>query len=219
VARRGSLPGSRAVVGGLLIALAALGTFVAAGGNGGGPTHRFVVAARDVTAGTTLGPADVTVLAIDLPDGVAARAFSDPSRVAGRVTTAAIAKGELVQASAVVTGNAADPRFQLSLPVERARALDGLVAPGEKVDVLVTYGTGSDSVTFVVVRRAEVLRVDTGKSGSISASSDVILLLAVASPDDALAVTHASQDGKVTIVRATAAATDDGPDSYRPPLK
>jgi pilus assembly protein CpaB len=191
--------------------------FVAAGANSNGPTHRYVVAAHDVTAGTTLAPGDLATIAMDLPDDVASRAFTDASRVSGRVTTVAIARGELVQGSAVVTGDAADPRFQLSLPVERSRALDGLVAPGEKIDVLVTYGSGSDAATFVVVRGAEVLRVDSGRGGAISGSSDVILLIAVASPDDALAVTHASQDGKVTIVRATAARADDGPDSYKPP--
>jgi hypothetical protein len=92
-----------------------------------------------------------------------------------------------------------------------------LLVTGEAVDVLVTYGTGNDAVTFVVVRGADVLRVDQGQRGTLTASNDTIILLAVATPNDALAVTHAAQAGKITIVRATASVADNGPDSYRQP--
>jgi len=217
VARRRNLPSGRAVVGGFLVAVAALGAFVAARGTSSGPSHRYVVVAHDVLAGSTLQPADLRTEAVDLPAELAARAFSDPGAVVGRVATTSLSSGELVQASSVVGGDAADPRFQLSVPVERSRALDGLLVPGESVDILATYGTGSDGVTLVVVRRAEVLRVDLGQRGALTANNDAIILVAVSSPDDALAVTHAAQAGKITLVRATAARTDDGPDSYRPP--
>ncbi|MEY2430835.1 MAG: hypothetical protein QOC92_560 [Acidimicrobiaceae bacterium] len=215
--RRRSLPSGRAVVGGFLVAVAALGAFVAARGTGGGPSQLYVVVAHDVVAGTKLKASDLRTTAVDLPDDMAARAFTNVDAVAGRIATTSLANGELVQASSVVGGDAADPRFQLSIPVERSRALDGLLVAGEKVDVLVTYGTGSDAATFVVVRGADVLRVDQGQRGALTANNDTIILLAVARPDDALAVTHAAQAGKITIVRATAATADKGPDSYRPP--
>jgi Flp pilus assembly protein CpaB len=215
--RRRNLPSGRAVVGGFLVALAALGAFVAARGTGGGPSHHYVVVAHDVIAGTTLRASDLRTEAVDLPVAMAGRAFTDPAAVVGRITTTALANGELVQASSVVGGDAADPRFQLSIPVERSRALDGLLVAGEKVDVLVTYGTGNDAVTFVVVRGADVLRVDQGQRGALTANNDTIILLAVARPDDALAVTHAAQAGKITVVRATATQADTGPDSYRQP--
>lgn len=217
VARRRNLPSGRAVVGGFLVAIAALGAFVAARGTSSGPSRRYVVVAHDILAGTTLQAADLRTEAVDLPSELAGRAFTDPAVVVGRVATATMASGELVQASAVVGGDAADPRFQLSVPVERSRALDGLLVPGESVDILATYGTGSDGVTLVVVRKAEVLRVDLGQRGTLTANNDAIILVAVTSPDDALAVTHAAQAGKITLVRATAASGDDGPDSYRPP--
>lgn len=215
--RRRHLPGGRAVVGGFLVALAALGTFVAARGTGGGPSHDYVVAAHDIVAGTTLRASDLRTEGVDLPGSMAGRAFTDPSAVIGRITTTALANGELVQASAVVEGDAADPRFQLSIPVERSRALDGSLVAGEKVDLLATYGTGSDAITLVVVRGADVLRVDQGQRGTLTANNDTIILIAVANSDDALAVTHAAQAGKITVVRATAARADDGPDSYQQP--
>jgi hypothetical protein len=67
------------------------------------------------------------------------------------------------------------------------------------------------------VRGADVLRVDHGQRGTLTADNDTIIVIAVATPDDALAVTHAAQAGEITVVRATAAPTDKGPDSYRPP--
>ena len=215
--RRRRLPSSRAVVGGFLVALAALAAFVAAQGTGDGPSHRYVVAARDLIAGSTLRADDLRTEAVDLPSAMAGRAFTDPSTLIGRVTTTALASGELVQASSVVSGEAADPRFQLSIPVERSRALDGLLVAGESVDLLVTYGTGDNATTFVVVRGADVLRVDHGQRGTLTADNDTVILIAVSTPDDALAVTHAAQAGEITVVRATAAPTGTGPDSYRPP--
>ena len=217
--RRRHLPGGRAVVGGFLVALAALGAFVAARGTGGGPSHHYVVVAHDVTAGTTLRASDVRTEAVDLPRTMADRAFTDPAAVIGRITTTALVGGELVQASSVIGGDAADPRFQLSVPVERSRALDGSLVAGEKVNLLATYGTGNDATTLVVVRGADVLRVDQGQRGTLTANNDTIILIAVSSPDDALAVTHAAQAGKITVVRATAAGADNGPDSYQPSTK
>jgi Flp pilus assembly protein CpaB len=217
LARRRRLPSGRAVVGGLLVALAALAAFVAARGGQGGPTQSYVVVAHDVVAGTKLDVADLHTIAMDLPDGIAGRAFTDVSAVAGRVTVSSLAKGELVQASAVVGGDAADPRLQLSVPVERSRALDGLVGDGERVDVLATYGSGADGQTLLVVHGAQVLRVDQGQHGALTASNDMVVLLAVGTVDDALAVTHAAQAGKITLVRTTAATSDAGSTSYRPP--
>ncbi|HEY4378497.1 MAG TPA: hypothetical protein VGM93_15125, partial [Acidimicrobiales bacterium] len=48
--RRG-LPGSRAVVGGLLVAVAALGTFAVTTGAGRHAVPRYIVARRPITAG------------------------------------------------------------------------------------------------------------------------------------------------------------------------
>src|SRR2546421_9053198 len=65
--RRRNLPSGRAVVGGFLVAIAALGAFVAARDTGGGPSHHYGVAAHDVIAGTTLKSTDLRTEAVDLP--------------------------------------------------------------------------------------------------------------------------------------------------------
>jgi Flp pilus assembly protein CpaB len=203
------------VTGGFLVALAALGVFVAARGASQRSSHDYVVVGRDVVAGTTLTRADLTLSSMDLPEDLAARSFTDPAALVGRIAVAHLAPGDLVQASTVVGGDAADSRVQLSIPVERARAMDGLLQPGERVDVLATYGTDGGQ-TLVVTRGAEVRRVDNGARGALATSDSTILTLAVADPDEVLAVTHASQAGKVTIVRSTG-VQQRGSSSYQPP--
>src|SRR4051794_10190880 len=214
VARRRSLPSGRAVVGGFLIALAALGVFVAAQSAARHPTDHYVVVAHDVAPGSTLTAADLDTSSIDLPGGLAGRAFTDPRVLIGQVTLGPLTTGELVQRSAVVAPGQAGAAFQVSLPIERSRALAGGLAAGEVVDVLVTYS----SETIVVSRGATVVRSDSGTRGTIGSGGETVLVLAVRSPDEVLAVTHGSQVGKVTVVRTTGVTgADTGPDSYQPP--
>jgi pilus assembly protein CpaB len=217
ILRRRALPSGRAVAGGFLMALAALGVFVAARGAGARPTQNYVVVAHEVIAGTTLTDDDLTFAALDLPGSLASHAFTSRSSVVGQVAIAHLSAGDLVQSSVVVAGDAADQRMQLSIPVERARALDGLLEPGERVDVLATYPGDASGETIVVARGAEVRRVDNGSRSALSASDNTVLVLAVDDPDAALAVAHASQAGKVTIVRATGAPDQELSSSYQPP--
>jgi Flp pilus assembly protein CpaB len=199
------------------VAFAALGVFVAARGAGRTSSHSYVVVAHDVTEGTTLAPSDVTTATMDLPDDVAGRSYTDVGSVVGRIAVAHLGAGELVQASTVVGGDAADSRVELSIPVERARAVDGLLLPGERVDILATFGSGTDGQTLVVTRDAEIRRVDNGSRGALGGGDTSVIVLAVPDPDAALAVTHASQAGKVTVVRSTGVQDHGGASSYQPP--
>ncbi len=63
--RRG-LPSGRAVVGGFLVALAAIGVFAAYTSATAEPVTEYVVAARDLTPGEQLTSGDVELVAIDL---------------------------------------------------------------------------------------------------------------------------------------------------------
>jgi Flp pilus assembly protein CpaB len=199
------------------MALAALGVFVAARGAAQKSTQSYVVIAHEVTAGTKLTEADLAIAELDLPAGLASHAFRSRDSVVGQVALAHLAAGDLVQGSVVAAGDAADHRMQLSIPVERARALDGTLQPGETVDVLATYAGDGNGNTIVVARGAEVRRVDNGSRNALTASDNTVLVLAVDNPDTALAVAHASQAGKVTIVRATGARDRETSSSYQPP--
>jgi flagella basal body P-ring formation protein FlgA len=69
VDRKIGLPSGRAVIGGLLMALAAVGTFVAYQAAAGDDRVEVLVAARDLRVGDVVSTNDVRVVAADLPAG------------------------------------------------------------------------------------------------------------------------------------------------------
>lgn len=211
VGRPRGLPGSRAVVGGLMVALALVGTFAAYTGATADKRVQFVVAKRQIAPGAMLTRADLTLAAMDLPPQPASRAFTDVSALVGAVLTAPLARGELVQASQVVAKRSGAQGIEVSIPVEAARAVGGHLVAGDTVDVAATYGTGADAFTTTVVAAARILSVDR-PSGTLSSNAADVVTLSVRTPTEALAVTHASAAGQVSLIRTTGR-----PNSTRPP--
>lgn len=203
VQRRSSLPTGRAVVGGFLVALAALGIYAGYLSSTRGPTTAYVVARRDVPIGTRLTADDLAALPMELPDVVARdAAFASEEALIGATTVGPVRRGELVQAGDVVKKRSGPGELEVSFELESARALAGTLRPGERVDVLATFGAGGDTYTVTVVRQARVLETSREGGGLAGGDSDVISL-AVASSEEAMALTHAVNAGKVTLVRAT----------------
>lgn len=201
--RRSALPTGRAVVGGFLVALAALGIFAAYSSATTGPTTTYVVARRDLPIGTRLTADDLTSLPMELPDVVARdAAFATEGPLVGATTVGPVRRGELVQAGDVVEKRSGPGELEVSFELETARALAGTLRPGERVDVLATFGAGGDTYTVTVVRQALVL--ETGRDGGGLAGSDTdVISLSVPTSDEAMALTHAVNAGKVTLVRST----------------
>src|SRR5438105_10629413 len=75
--RRGALPSGRAVVGGFLVALAAVGIVTAVEAGSDGPGGRAVRLRHDVRAGSVLVAGDLEVVPVDVPDGVASGLADD----------------------------------------------------------------------------------------------------------------------------------------------
>lgn len=205
--RRQGLPGTRAVAGGLLVAAAAVGLFAAYARLGSGPDHSYVVARRALTPGTSIQPSDLALQPMALPPTLSSRAFSSVSDLVGTTLLAPLAAGELVQPSSLVAARAGGWRT-LSFPVERTHL--GALKPGERIDVVATYGTGTDAWTTVVVRQAQVVDLDRSKS-SLGDSGPTVVTLAVDQPGDELALAHAVALGKLTVVVATGAPPANGP--------
>jgi hypothetical protein len=206
VRRRPGLPTGRAVVGGLLVALAAVGTFAAAttGGDGREPV---VVAARALAPGEVVGPGDLTTARFALPDGT--EGFADPASLVGAVLVGPLDAGDLVQRADVVAAPGEAGGAEVSVSVPEARALGGAIARGERVDIVATTGSGADACTARVAAGALVVRVDTGTDG-LGAVDAVVLRLAVPTADDALALAHAAQAGDLTVVRTTGGSPPSG---------
>ncbi len=214
-ARRG-LPGGRAVVGGLLVAVAGLGTFAAAARAGDAPSGQVVVAARDVDPGTILGLDDVALATGAVPQTVAGRAFSRLDDVVGAVAVGPLSEGELVQAGALVDGvGGAVPT--LSLALEPAAADGGALVRGDRVQVLATYGADASATTVAASTSAEVVAIDGG-GDALGPGGQVLVRLAVASAEERSAIVHASVAGRVALVRTTGARRSAGIEPYRPSL-
>ncbi len=213
IGRRPVLPNGRAVVGGLLVAAAAVGTFAAWSGAGDGPTTTYVVAAADLPVGHALAAGDLTLAALDVPPSLAARAFDSVDPVVGQLTVAPLAAGELVQRSAVVVPEGASAGRQVSFAIDVADALAGTIEEGETVDLLVTYSGDDGPVTEVVAAAARVARLpDAGVGGA----GRLVVLLALAPGTDVLAVTSAIRSGDLTLVRSGTEGPLPAGESFQP---
>ena len=224
--RRRGLPGGRAVVGGFLIALEAVGILAGYTGATADQRQRFLVARDDLPIGHRITPSDLGELAMDLPPAVRARATQDHKRLVGAVVIGPLAKGELIQTSDVAdVDESGGVGLQVSFPIESARAVDGRLRVGELVDVLATYDAAGGGQTMVVVRSARV--VDRSKPDStLGEGGKEVITLSVASRSETLAVAHAANAGDVTLVRVTGqpprpggveATTYQAPGSGSPP--
>lgn len=213
--RRRGLPGSRALAGGLLVAASAVGLYAAYAGSQRGPGHSYVVARRPIAAGTRIEAADLALQAIDLPSGVRSNAFDDPAVLVGATSVTKLEAGELVAPSAVVAKPGDEPSRELSFPVERGH-LSPSLEEGERVDIVATFGNGNESFTTVVLRSAQVVSIERGKS-SLGDAGAAVVAVSVDDEADEVAVAHAIEEGKLTVVRATGAPAAAGPvPVYRP---
>jgi pilus assembly protein CpaB len=217
IARAPRLPGGRAILGGLLVAAAALGTFVAARSSGT-PDRSYAVAARAIPPGETLTSDHVRFEPIDLPSGVAASAFAEAAQLDGRVALGPIREGELVQVGQVSDRGPADPAAELSFSLERDRAVDGRLRSGDLVDVFVTY----DDRTAAVAEAMRLVDVRERDDGSLARGTGLTVTLAITDPDDRAALIHAARAGDVTLVRSThmagaGASTTSGADGAGAP--
>lgn len=212
--RRRAVPGSRAVLGALLVALAAVGTFAAASGATSDPRRAYVVARGDLVVGQRIARSDLAFARMDLPGY--SRAFTSAAELEGALVVGPVARGELVQRSAVRVGPAAESSSvrQFSFAIDPAQAVAGSLQAGEFVDVLATYGGSADAQTVVVARAARVVsaRERGGLGGGGGGGGDsLVVVLEVPTADAALALAHAVHAGEVTVVRAGPRAEGEKP--------
>lgn len=211
--RRPGLPGGRALVGALLMSLAAVGVFLAYSGANEAPRDALVVASRAIRVGEEITTDDVRVVRGELPGSTRAATFATTDDVLGRVALGPIDEGEIVQAGAVTAVRPADGGHEVALTLPREQLAVGRLKAGERVDVFVTY----EERTASVARGAEVVQVATASDGSLTSDREVSVVVAVSSGDVVAALVHALRTGDVTVVRSTFAAPDEGaPLVYEP---
>lgn len=205
IRRRASLPGMRATLGGLLIAMAAIGVFVAYEDASRGPTDPVVIARHGIRVGEVLDADDLRVVSAELPadtDGV----FGDVATVVGRIALGPIGEGEMVQAGSVTDDQAAPRAHEVALTLPREQVAVGRLKQGERVDVFVTR----DDRTTSVVRGVQVVQIGSDGDASLTSEREVSLVVAAPTADAAAALVHALRTGDVTVVRSTFAQANDG---------
>jgi Flp pilus assembly protein CpaB len=187
------------VVGGVLMALAAVGVYLAYDRARESSSAPVVVATRDLRVGQVLSADDLDTVDADLPDPVAEGAFSSVEGLEGRVVLGPIADGEIVQAAAVTDSPATPDLHEVAVRLPRGQIAVGRLKVGERVDVFATADGRTDSV----VRGATVVQLEADDDGSLTSDREVTLVVAVPSGDAVAAVVHALRTGDVTVVRST----------------
>ncbi|MEZ5141089.1 MAG: SAF domain-containing protein [Acidimicrobiales bacterium] len=218
-AGRSALPSSRAVVGALLVSVAAVTAFATVRSARTGPTGTVVVATADVPAGQRLTEADVDERPVDLPAELAGRTYAQTGDVVGSVSVTPLAAGDPVLRTTVLAEDEAPPGARVfSFSVDRDRALDGALVPGEHLDVIATYGSGEAALTQVVARTVPLVRAGEVGRGALGAAGKVTVTVALPTDDEVVRVAHASQVAAVTLVRATgtSAAASPSPEARTP---
>lgn len=198
-------PTRRAVVGGLLVALAALIAWIAVDAGDRRPGRSIVIATRAIAPGESIDASAVTVRTMSIDASLADHDFSSTSQLVDAVALGPIAEGDAILRSAVLPNPSGERLRQFSFPVDRDRALNGELRSGERIDVMATFGSGTDSTTTVIARDALVLRIADQKSGTLGATGRSILTIGLASADQVLDAVHAAQVADLTVVRSTLA--------------
>ena len=155
----------------------------------GGPGRPVVVAVSDLGKGTLLTPDLLAMGELPAPY-VPPGAVSSPDEVAGRFLGADILAGEVLTRARLAPdgGPVASlvPSGLRAVPIT-AGVPAGTVAPGDRVDVLATFGTGRPH-TETVVEAAEVLMVRTASGDALGEAATLVLLVA---PDTAARLAYA----------------------------
>jgi Flp pilus assembly protein CpaB len=167
----------------------------------GSDGQRVAVAVRDLEAGSVLAEGDVRFESVSASDRVGATyvTLRELAALRGRVLTAPVFADEPVLQAHLRTRAATSGRRAMSIPVDRARAVNGDLTPGDRVDVVVA---GDDAVT-IVVAGAEVLDVDDDDAFG-TRRGEVRVTLAVDARESQL-LAAALADGDFVLTRVTGA--------------
>jgi pilus assembly protein CpaB len=172
-----------------------------------------VIAAADLTRGTSIGASMVRVA--PLPSMLAPPgSFPDATELEGRILLTDIAEGEAITPTRLAA-RSAGPVAALVEPGLRAAVVDsglppGAVRPGDRVDVLATYG-GERPHTETVASGLEVLRVMApSPSGAVGSGSEAPSLVLLVSPLDAERLAYAKAFADLDVSISTSAEIPSG---------
>ena len=179
-------------------------------------TRAVLVAARDLAPGSVINEASVHVARVHVDASVLATLFGAEQLGAlrGRVVTASVHDGELVPRGSVAAVDARAATRVMSFPIPRARAVDGKLISGDRVDVLAVDHDSGRAV--YVVTDAEVVALAGRSGGALSGASDDVTITLVVDPVTAPALASAIDAGTVMLIRSTGAPAVRGQAVFSP---
>ena len=156
-----------------------------------------VVAARDLLPGARLGPDDVRVAPVEAPAEVLARLVPGDAGWRGRTVTAPVPAGEPLTRTRLRSVLPDTGRRVMSIPVDRSRAVDGRLRPGDRVDVV----QARDGAATVVVSGLEVLAVTDDADGALGGSTRRLTVTLAVDVAGSQRVAVALADGEFVLTR------------------
>ena len=171
------------------------------------------VAAHDLRVGDVVGNGDFQYERVRMDDDLLGTVLrrDDVARLEGAIAVRAVGAGELISRSAVRPAAAPSGLRAVSIPIDRARAVNDQLVAGDRVDVLLA----AEAEVAVVVAGAEVLDVSDPAGGAALGSVDeqFTVTLAVDARGSQL-LTAAITDGDLLLARSTGAESAEA----TPPL-
>jgi len=164
------------------------------------------VASRDLVPGVPLRPGDVQYEALRGDAAVLDHLLGDDRPWRGRVVTVAVAAGEPLVAARLRPRVAAGGLRAMSIPVARARAVNGRLARGDRVDVVVAR----DGVAAVVAAGIEVLDVADDADGAFGSGRGEVTVTLAVDVADSQRLAAALADGDFVLTRVTGALPATG---------
>ena len=219
ISHRRGLPSGRAVVGALLVTVAAVGAFAAASRGGGGPHESYLVIKQPVDAGALVRAEDLRLEPMQLPASAEANAVRSVSSAQDAIAIHDLEAGDVLSVhdfvpATTVGGEALGAIHEFAMPVPRER-IAALTAVGDRVTVLATVRMEDGPVTILAAEDALVLGWASGEGLSGSG----VLTLALDDADTVAGLAHLAVSGEITAVRTTRAVSDAYPAFSRGPAR
>ncbi len=178
---------------------------------------RVLVASQDLGAGQKLSRVDLASIQISSNVNVVGEiAATDASAVVGMVLTTDVPKGSMISAGELASPARGTLDREISFAIPASRALGGNLAPGDRIDILATTGTGSGAITTVLGRSLLVTGVLAPASG-LGSPSDPSITITIASPDSmtALAIANGAASATLWIDLANAVSAPNDSGTYQ----
>ena len=209
IRRRTGLPSGRAVVGGFLVALATVGMFAAYSNATAGPATTYAVATRDLEPGDRIDAGAVELVALDLPDEQRRRSYDAVEPLVDATVVEPLLAGELIQEGSLIATGAEPGSRTVSFAIEPARAVNGTLRAGERIDLLATFGSGTQACTHLIAADVPIVNIAEATGSLVSQAGGLTVTVQVDDADQGVAVAHASNAGAMTLVRTTHAEAGD----------